>query len=243
MKDSRKRKLNWKLTEISRKVESEKKKLELRCVKLSKQVSDFEKIVISDRDIFDKERKNSEKKNTLLFKEIYDKNQNLEKDFEAERKHFESVISELSDKLVVLSTDIQKVQETKSEMQSKFDKLCNEKAKLNDKISQLEKASVDLSDKLASETPVLSCYDDDASESVCSFKSVDSLYQKMVFKKQTVKSEILKPNQIKPSSPFYVKSVDRYAYGFHAFKKEKMIWGVKGSPESVKYQKYQQKLN
>ncbi|KAI3771135.1 hypothetical protein L6452_02293 [Arctium lappa] len=181
---------NLKLSELSRKAESEKKELVHRCTKLSKQVYDFEKIVITERDIFDKETKNYEKKNTLLFKEISDKNQNLEKDFEAERKHFESVISELSEKLA-----------------------------------------------LASDTPVLSPYDGDASESVCSFQSVDSLHQKMVCKKQTVKSEVLKSNQIKPSCPFYVKSVDIYAYGFNDSKKEKMIWVVKGSPESVKYQK------
>ncbi|KAI3729532.1 hypothetical protein L6452_18193 [Arctium lappa] len=95
---------------------------------------------------------------------------------------------------------------------------------------------------ITSETPDLSSYDDDSVESVCSFQSVSSLFQKMFFKKNNVKQEILKPDQIKASSSLYVKSADNHATyfsksGFKASKKEKMIWVVKGSPKSVKYQK------
>ncbi|KAI3718227.1 hypothetical protein L6452_19089 [Arctium lappa] len=115
-----------KLSDFSKKASQEKKDLELICIKLSKQVSEFEKIVITERDTFAKERKVLEdkviefpkkfstlqdllekerqifqvkkksfdsekkkfgKKNVGIFKEIYEKIKNLEKDFEQELKY------------------------------------------------------------------------------------------------------------------------------------------------------------
>ncbi|KAI3758484.1 hypothetical protein L6452_06048 [Arctium lappa] len=54
------------MSEHFKKTLQEKKDLELRCIKLSKQVSNFEKILITERDTFTKERKVLEDKNTEL---------------------------------------------------------------------------------------------------------------------------------------------------------------------------------
>ncbi|KAI3685643.1 hypothetical protein L6452_34897 [Arctium lappa] len=55
-----------KISELSKKADQEKKNLELRCIKLSKQVSDFEKVLVTERDTFAKERKVLEAKITEL---------------------------------------------------------------------------------------------------------------------------------------------------------------------------------
>ncbi|KAI3677927.1 hypothetical protein L6452_37201 [Arctium lappa] len=142
-------------SEISKKTLQEKKDLELRCIKLSKQVSDFEKIIITERDTFAKERKvledkNTEfpkqistlqdllekernifkekkqsfeqekklfeKKNAGIFKDISEKNKNLETDFEQERSYFETEISKLMSKISVLSSHILKEQMARSDL-------------------------------------------------------------------------------------------------------------------------------
>ncbi|KAI3669370.1 hypothetical protein L6452_40604 [Arctium lappa] len=142
---------NQKQFDLSKKALQEKKDLEHRCLKLSKQVSEFEKILITERDTFGKERKVlddkvvefskqifvlqdlldkegkifqekkksfeaekkiSEKRNVGIFKEISEKNKNMETDFEQQRQNFENEISKLSKRLYVLSLDILKEQKT-----------------------------------------------------------------------------------------------------------------------------------
>ncbi|KAI3693309.1 hypothetical protein L6452_33143 [Arctium lappa] len=162
-----------KLSEFYKKAFQEKKDLEHRCIKLSKQVSEFEKILITERDTFAKERKVledkvielpkqisvlqdllekerqifqekkksfdaekkiSEKRNVGIFKEISEKNKNLEKDFEQERQIFESEISKLTTKLSVISSDILKEQIVRSNLKKKFDTLLDERNILSEKI-------------------------------------------------------------------------------------------------------------
>ncbi|KAI3702198.1 hypothetical protein L6452_27925 [Arctium lappa] len=78
-----------KMSELSKKANQEKKDLELRCLKLSKQVSDFEKVLITERDTFAKERKVLEDKSTELPKQISILQDLLEK----ERKAFQKTKS------------------------------------------------------------------------------------------------------------------------------------------------------
>ncbi|KAI3746839.1 hypothetical protein L6452_09281 [Arctium lappa] len=179
-----------KISDFSKKTLEEKKDLELRCIKLSKQVSDFEKILITERDIFAKEKqvlenkitelpnqistlqdllekerkcfkenkrsyelekKNAEKRNIGIFKDISEKTKNLEKDFEQERSHFESEISKLTSKLTALSSDYQKEQKARSDLTHKFDRLTSERNILAAKIKDLEAANVNLSEKITAD--------------------------------------------------------------------------------------------
>ncbi|KAI3729648.1 hypothetical protein L6452_18310 [Arctium lappa] len=219
-------------SEISKKTVQEKKDLELRCIKLSKQVSDFEKILITERDTFAKERK----KNVGIFKDISEKNKNLETNFEQERSYFESEISKLTSKLSVLSSDILKEQMARSDLKKKFDTLISERNILTKKINDLEVANIELSDKVTadviSQSPV-----DNSTESVCSFKTTSSsIHEKNVLKKKSVKSQFVKSNQIKPSNLFYDKSVDGPASYYvkslgKSSQKIQMVWRVKDSSE------------
>ncbi|KAI3729553.1 hypothetical protein L6452_18214 [Arctium lappa] len=175
------------MSDISKKTLQEKKDLEHRCRNLSKQVSDFEKILITERDTFSKERqvlkrkisglpsqistlqdllekerklfkeqkksfdlekKNYEKRNVGIFKEISEKTKNLEKDFKQEPIHFESEMSMLQSKITVLSSDIQKEQKAKSDLKQKFDTLSNERNILTKQIKDLEAANIEMSEKI-----------------------------------------------------------------------------------------------
>ncbi|KAI3719301.1 hypothetical protein L6452_20197 [Arctium lappa] len=57
-----------KFSEFSRKCADEKKEVELKCIKLSQQVSAFEKLIILEREKFAKEKKAIEQKNVGFFK-------------------------------------------------------------------------------------------------------------------------------------------------------------------------------
>ncbi|KAI3702302.1 hypothetical protein L6452_28035 [Arctium lappa] len=74
-----------KLSDLSKKAFQEKKDLEHRCINLSKQVSKFEKILITERDTFVKERKVLEDKIIELPKQI----STLQDLFEKERQIFQ----------------------------------------------------------------------------------------------------------------------------------------------------------
>ncbi|KAI3685481.1 hypothetical protein L6452_34727 [Arctium lappa] len=265
-------------SENSKKANQEKKDLELRCLKLSKQVSDFEKILITERDTFAKERKvledkNTElpkqistlqdflekernifkekkqsfeqekklfeKKNARIFKDISEKNKNLETDFEQERSYFESEISKLTSKLSVLSSDILKEQMDRSDLKQKFDALTSERNILSKKIKDLEAANVNLSEKISADvinqSPV-----DLSTESVCSFKTASSsIHDKNVLKNKSVKPIIVKSSQIRPSNLFYDKSVDGSASYYvkslgKSSQKSQMVWRVKSSSDEKK---------
>ncbi|KAI3729714.1 hypothetical protein L6452_18378 [Arctium lappa] len=113
-----------KFSEFSRKAFEEKKVVDLKYVKLSQQVSDFEKVIIMERDKFDKEKKLAEQKC-------------VKKDFGEEKKAFEDEIKELNGKLSELSTKIQKEKNAKDELHKKFDKLSKERNCLSTKIKEL----------------------------------------------------------------------------------------------------------
>ncbi|KAI3770905.1 hypothetical protein L6452_02053 [Arctium lappa] len=81
-----------KFSEFSRKSVEEKKTVELKCIKLSQQVSDFEKVIIIEREKFAQDKKEIEQKNVRFFKEISDGRKNVEKYFEEERNIFEEEI-------------------------------------------------------------------------------------------------------------------------------------------------------
>ncbi|KAI3667236.1 hypothetical protein L6452_42285 [Arctium lappa] len=92
-----------KFSDFSRKCADEKKEVELKCIKLSQQVSDFQKVIILEREKFEKEKKAIEQKNVGFFKEIYGQRNDAEKGFEEERSMFETEIKGLTSKLSELS--------------------------------------------------------------------------------------------------------------------------------------------
>ncbi|KAI3729695.1 hypothetical protein L6452_18358 [Arctium lappa] len=108
-------------SEISKKTLQEKKDLELRCLKLSKQVSEFKKIIITERDTFVKERKVLEDKNSEFPKQIFILQDLLEKErkafqenkksLEIEKKKYEKrnvgIFNEISDKTKNLQKDFE----------------------------------------------------------------------------------------------------------------------------------------
>ncbi|KAI3758478.1 hypothetical protein L6452_06041 [Arctium lappa] len=114
-----------KFSDFSRKAFEEKKSLELRCVKLSQQVSDFEKVIILEREKAENEKKKAELKD-------------INTDFSEEKKVFESEIAKLTGKLSELSTNIMKEKNAKSELHKKFDLIEKERNSLSSKIKELE---------------------------------------------------------------------------------------------------------
>ncbi|KAI3758485.1 hypothetical protein L6452_06049 [Arctium lappa] len=138
-------------------------------------------------------------------------------------------------KISILSSNILKQQKARSDLKIKFDIL-------SEKIKSLEAANIELSDKVTadviSQSPV-----DNSTESVCSFKTTSSsIHDKNVLKNKSVKPQIVKSNQIKPSNLFYDKSVDGPASFYvkslgKKSKKNQMVWRVKTPDEEKKNDK------
>ncbi|KAI3758679.1 hypothetical protein L6452_06250 [Arctium lappa] len=220
--------------------------LENKITELPKQVSTLQDLLEKERQFFKEnkksfelEKKNYEKRNVGIFKEISEKTKNLEKYFEQERLYFESEISKLTSRITILSSDIQKEQKDKSDLKQKFDTLSDERNILTKKINDLDVANIELSGKVTSDvisqSPV-----DNSTESVCSFKTASSsIHDKNVFKKKSVKPTIVKSSQIRASNLFYDKSIDGSAnfyiksLGKHS-KKNQMVWRVKNSSDEEK---------
>ncbi|KAI3666973.1 hypothetical protein L6452_42014 [Arctium lappa] len=97
-----------KFSEFSRKSSDEKKAVELKCIKLSQQISDFVKVIMLEREKFAKEKKAIEQKNKLTAK-----------------------LSELSECAL-------KDQKAKSEFHEKIDLLTEEKNSYFSEIKELE---------------------------------------------------------------------------------------------------------
>ncbi|KAI3669466.1 hypothetical protein L6452_40702 [Arctium lappa] len=72
-----------------------------------------------ERDKFEKEKTKVEQKNVDVFKEISDKRKSVEKDFEEERKVFETEIRMLTRKFSKISTTTMKEKNAKSELHKK----------------------------------------------------------------------------------------------------------------------------
>ncbi|KAI3770393.1 hypothetical protein L6452_01524 [Arctium lappa] len=228
-----------KFSDFSRKAFEEKKSLELRCVKLSQQVSDFEKVIILEREKAENEKKKAELKD-------------INKDFSEEKKIFETEIAKLTRKLSELLTNIMKEKNAKSELHKKFDLIEKERNSLSSKIKELEEIvfKVKLTEHNTPES-IAQSPKDDLADSNSSSKTTSSSHFSNVFYNPfydlddclTSKST----DQIRPSNLFYDKNVD----GSGNIKKTKSqkksfwrkdaennkgnwIWRVKGSPEEKK---------
>ncbi|KAI3665054.1 hypothetical protein L6452_43671 [Arctium lappa] len=224
----------------------ERKLLEDKNTEFPKQISTLQDLLEKERNIFkekkqsfEQEKKLFEKKNAGIFKDISEKNKNLETDFEQERSYFETEISKLVSKISVLSSDILKEQKARSDLKHKFDTLNSERNILAAKIKDLEAANVNLSEKITvdviSQSPVTN-----STESVCSFKTTSSsIHDKNVFKKKSVKPIIVISSQVRPSNLFYDKSVDGPTSFYvkslgKQSKKNQMVWRVKTPDEEKK---------
>ncbi|KAI3684952.1 hypothetical protein L6452_34181 [Arctium lappa] len=177
-----------KFSEFSRKAFEEKKSMELKCIKLS-------------QTSFKLREKISEQRN------------NVEKDFEEERKVFETEIAKLNKKLSELSTNILKEKNAKAELHKKFDLIAKERNCLSTKIKELEEIMFKV--KLTGhKTPksIAQSPRDDLAVSECSFKSATSsifpdVSNNPFFDVNDNHTSILK-EQIHPSNLFYDKNVD-----------------------------------
>ncbi|KAI3669340.1 hypothetical protein L6452_40573 [Arctium lappa] len=198
-----------KFSDFSRKSFEEKKSLELRCVKLSQQVSDFEKVIIIEREKDEKEKKTAELKD-------------IDKDFSKEKKDLETEIAKLTGKLSDLSTNILKEKNAKYELHKKFDLIEKERNSLSSKIKELEDIvfKVKLTEHKTPES-IAQSPRDDLADSNRSLKTASSSHVSNVFSNPLCNlddSLTSKSNyQIRPSSLFYDKNVD----GSGNFKKTK----------------------
>ncbi|KAI3681022.1 hypothetical protein L6452_35803 [Arctium lappa] len=228
-----------KFSDFSRKAFEEKKSLELRCVKLSQQVSDFEKVIILEREKTENDKKKVELKDTNT-------------DFSEEKKIFETEIAKLTGKLAELSTNIMKDKNAKSELHKKFDLIEKERNNLSSKIKELEEIvfKVKLTEHKTPES-IAQSPKDDLADSNSSSKTASSSHISNVFYNPFCDSDdsltSKSTDQIHPSNLFYDKNVD----GSGNFKKTKSqkksfwrrddekergnwIWRVKGSSEEKK---------
>ncbi|KAI3707058.1 hypothetical protein L6452_25246 [Arctium lappa] len=228
-----------KFSDFSRKAFEEKKALELRCVKLSQQVSDFEKVIIIEREKAENEKKKYELKKANT-------------DFLEEKKIFEMEIAKLTGKLAELSTNIMKEKNAKSELHKKFDLIEKERNSLSSKIKELEEIvfKVKLTEHKTPES-IAQSPKDDLVDSNSSSKTASSSHVSNVFYNPFCDSDdsltSKSTDQIHPSNLFYDKNVD----GLGNFKKTKSqkksfwrrddekergnwIWRVKGSSEEKK---------
>ncbi|KAI3693072.1 hypothetical protein L6452_32900 [Arctium lappa] len=148
-----------KFSEFSRKCADEKKEVELKCIKLSQQVSDFQKVIILEREKFATEKKAIEQKNVSVFKEISGQRNNAEKGFEEERSMFEMEIKKLTAKLSELSEKALKEQRTKSEFTNKIDLLVKERDNFASTIKVLEKNVSNTNQKYVSPQRTVKSFD------------------------------------------------------------------------------------
>ncbi|KAI3672906.1 hypothetical protein L6452_39007 [Arctium lappa] len=216
--------------------------LVLKCVKLSQQVSDFEKVIILERDKDEKEKKIAEQKN-------------VNKDFSKEKKVLETEIAKLTRKLSELSTNILKEKKTKSELHKKFDLIAKERNSLSSKIKELEEVvfKVKLTEHKTPESIAQSSRDDladsEGSLKTASISHFSNVSNNPLFCEIDDHTSEHK-DQIRPSNIFYEKDVD----GLGNFKKNESqkkrfwrredekdrghwIWRVKESSEEKKEEK------
>ncbi|KAI3673028.1 hypothetical protein L6452_39137 [Arctium lappa] len=191
-----------KFSEFSRKCADEKKMVEQKCIKLSQQISDFEKVFILERENFDKEKKIIEQKNVGFFKELSDGRKNVEKDFEEERIIFEKEIKKLTEKLSELSTSVLKEQKTKSDFKTKIDLLVKERDSYSSKVKKLEKivSKVVVTEHTTPKSKIHSL----RNSSVGSNKPTSSSQQQTVYTNRSGKSS----SQIRTTNIFYDWKID-----------------------------------
>ncbi|KAI3735713.1 hypothetical protein L6452_15223 [Arctium lappa] len=154
-----------KISDFSKKAFQEKKDLELRCLKLSKQVSEFEKIVITERDNFAKERKVLKDKSIEFPKKIstlQDLLENERKVFQKKKKSFDvekknvGIFKEISKKNKNLENDFEQERQI---FESEISKLTSKIYVLSSDIQKEQMARSDLKkkfDTLSDERNILS---------------------------------------------------------------------------------------
>ncbi|KAI3718144.1 hypothetical protein L6452_18996 [Arctium lappa] len=219
-----------KFSDFSRKSCEEKKAVELKCIKLSQQVNDFEKVIILEREKFAKERKAIEQKNVGLFKEISDGRKNVENGFEEERNIFEEEIKNLTEKLSELSESALKEKKTKSEFKKNIDLLIVERDSFASKFKELEEivSKVVVTEQTTPESQIHTPRNNSADFK----KTASSSHQKPVSSKRSVKSY----DQIHTTNLFYDRNID--GSGTHRrrrrYKEEEMVWKVKPVDEDKK---------
>ncbi|KAI3771232.1 hypothetical protein L6452_02392 [Arctium lappa] len=196
-----------KFSEFYIKTFEEKKIVELKCVKLSQQVFEFEKVIILERDKFEKENKKIKQ------------TKNVKKYFDEEKKVFEIEIKKLNEKLFELSTNIQKEKNAKSELHKKFDILSKERNCLSTKIKELQRLK-NLR-RSCSSNPLFDANDNHTSKLNDKIRPSNLFYDKNVNDLGNIKKD-------KSQKKTFWRRKDE---------KEKWIWKVKGSSEEKKEQK------
>ncbi|KAI3692690.1 hypothetical protein L6452_32511 [Arctium lappa] len=173
--------------------------------KIFSPISDFEKILILEREKFAQEKKAIEKKNAGFFKELSGHRNDSEKGFEEERCLFENEIKKLTSKLSELSASALKEQRTKSEFKTKIDQLVKEKDDFASKIKDLEKSVSSSNQKFVSSQRSVKSFNQirrtnllfdeylDGSDSYPRRKSFKK--EKLVWMKKSVKDD--KTNELK----------------------------------------------
>ncbi|KAI3677844.1 hypothetical protein L6452_37114 [Arctium lappa] len=236
--DKEKKEFAKKFSKFSRKCADEKKTVELKCLKLSQQISEFEKVIILEREKFAKERKTIEQKNVGIFKEISGQRTNAEKGFDEERSLFETEITKLTDKLSELSESMLKEQKTKSEFEMKIDLLVKERNIYSSKVKELEKivSKVVVTEQTTPESKIHS----PRNSSVGSNKPTSSSHQQTVSSRRSVKSS----DQIRTTNIFYDWKID--GSGTHRrrrkrYEKEKLVWKVKSVEDENNDEKKEEK--
>ncbi|KAI3758890.1 hypothetical protein L6452_06462 [Arctium lappa] len=186
-----------KFSDFSRKCVDEKKEVELKCIKLSQQVSDFDKVIVLEREKFAKEKKAIERKNVGFFKEISGQRQDVEKGFEEERCIFETEIKKLTEKLSELSANALKEQKTKSEFMKKIDLLVKKRDNFVSTIKVLEKTTSSSIQKTVSSKRSVKSFDQIRSTNLFYDRNIDgsgthqrrrrNKEEELVWKKKPVK--------------------------------------------------------
>ena len=163
----------------------ERKSFEEKNVEFQKKISELEKQIENERIYFERKKNIFEKaKNVEIFKEISKKRKTMEKDFETERSFFDIEIRNLTKKLSFLSElsiEILKEQNTKSDLQKKFNVL-DERNKLSDKVKGLEdiRFNVNMFEQGSPDTINQSPYAG-STDFECSFKTASSSIHKSFF--------------------------------------------------------------
>ncbi|KAI3667058.1 hypothetical protein L6452_42100 [Arctium lappa] len=204
-----------KFSDFSRKAFEEKKALELRCVKLSQQVSDFEKVIILEREKAENEKKKVDLKD-------------IKTDFSEEKKIFEIEIAKLTEKLSELSTNIMKEKNAKSELHKKFDLIEKERNKSIAQSPRDDQTDSDYSLKKASSSHVSNVFYNPFCD------SDDSLTSKST--NQIRPSNLFYDKNIDDSGNFKKTECQKKSYWRKDYEKGKgnWIWRVKGSSEEKK---------
>lgn len=184
----------------------EKKRLELRSIKLSDQISDFEKVLFlekekfeAERKIFEKEKKDFENKIVELSKKIKDLESILEK--ERQESNFER-------------KEIEKIKVEGFQSKCLKDDFERERRFLKSEVSKLTKRLSELSTEVMKEKII----------------SLEEFVKSNDFSNNQIRKSNLFYNPLFDNSNNHVSKPS----DTHSFKKTKLVWRVKGSVPEMK---------